>query len=451
MPSLMKKLISHRLFIRKLRCRNMRLVRILKNILGNKEMSVIRQLMRLARKLMAASLPQHEYRKLTSLIISGGDLASDQVRLLAESVEQTLLDPSADKVGIHRKIGEAIFTRSTELYSGHGLPKYLVRYTYPPVISIALNSQCNAACFFCREDDYKGDSIDFDNVVKLESAISNARTIDLTGWGEPFLYPRLSEIVSYVCSINNTKHLLQFTSNRSLLSEKWGKMLSGKLSSFIISLNAATPNTYSAQMRYKSKHVTFESTLANIRAFQAQLTDEDRRRITLHMVANAGNYHELTAMVKLAAEMRIPVVNIGHYICAQEEHRDKTLWNVRVEYNTELEQAKIAGKELGVNVCGRQFFLDEDDIEGAEHCMAPFEQFFIEMPGTTAPCCFMGHERMGNVYQLGFEAVWFSELMNKLRKKRFLPPCQVCVSFTSLDKEAAHISATLLTTRLGGV
>jgi hypothetical protein len=54
---------------------------------------------------------------------------------------------------------------------------------------------------------------------------------------------------------------------------------------------------------------------------------------------------------------------------------------------------------------------------------------------------------MGNVYQDGFEAVWFSDLMNKLREKRFLPPCQVCVVFTPFDKETAHISATLLTKR----
>lgn len=405
------------------------------------------KLMGLARKLMAISQRPNGYSELIRVISSGEDIASDRVRRLTESIEHYLLNPSADKVGIHRKIGEAIFSRSAGLYSGHGLPKHLVRYTYPPVISIALNSKCNASCFFCREDNYKGDSIDFDNVVKLESAIRNARTIDLTGWGEPFLYPRLSEIVNYICSINNTKQLIQFTSNGSILSEKWGKMLSGKLSSFIISINAANPVTYAEQMRFKSKNVTFEGTLANIRAFQAHLTDEDRKRIILHMVANAGNYHEITDIVKLASEMRIPVVNVGHYICAQMELKDRTLWNIKSEYNAELQRAKELALKLGVTVNGRQFFLDEKDIKGAEHCTAPFEQFFIEMPGTTAPCCYMGHERMGNVYLDGFETVWFSELMNKLRTTRFLPPCQVCVVFTPFDKEAAHISATLLTAR----
>jgi MoaA/NifB/PqqE/SkfB family radical SAM enzyme len=57
----------------------------------------------------------------------------------------------------------------------------------------------------------------------------------------------------------------------------------------------------------------------------------------------------------------------------------------------------------------------------------------------------MGAERMGNVYQDGFEAVWFSDLMNRLRQNRFLPPCKVCTIFTPFDSEVAHISAFLQT------
>lgn len=49
-------------------------------------------------------------------------------------------------------------------------------------------------------------------------------------------------------------------------------------------------------MRYKTGRFTLESTLANIKSFQAQLTDEDRSRIFLHMVASTGNYREIAGM-----------------------------------------------------------------------------------------------------------------------------------------------------------
>ncbi|MGA2842394.1 MAG: radical SAM protein [Steroidobacteraceae bacterium] len=383
--------------------------------------------------------------KLIELISSGEDLRASKAQSLGRAVEAFISDPDADKIGIHREIGKALFSRSPEVYSGIGLPQHLVRYTYPPVISVALSSHCNAACFFCRDSDYKGTSINFDNIFKLESAIRNARTIDLTGWGEPFFYPRFEEVLSYIGSINDTKQLIQVTSNGSFLSEKWGRMLSGKLNRLIISLNAATPDTYADQMRYKNKKFTFDVTLRNIRDFQNHLTDEDRKRIFLHMVANTGNFREITTLVRLASDLQIPTVNVGNYICAHEEHLDKTLWNVKQEYNAEIAAAKELGQQLGVTVYGRQFFASEQEIKGAESCIAPFEQFFIEMEGTTAPCCFMGTERMGNVYEDGFEAIWFSDTMNQLRRHRFLPPCQVCTIFTPFDSKTAHMSAFLTT------
>jgi MoaA/NifB/PqqE/SkfB family radical SAM enzyme len=384
-------------------------------------------------------------RRLIDLIAAREDLTSTKVERLAAAVESFITNPASDRVGIHRDIGRALFERSAALYSGDGLPAYLERYTYPPVLSIALNSHCNAACFFCRPSDYKGSTVDFDNVFKLKSAIRHARTVDLTGWGEPFFYPRFEEVVNYITSVNDTKQLIQVTSNGSYLSERWARLLRGKLNKLIISINAATPDTYAEQMRYKGEQFTFERTVANIKEFSAQLTDEDRKRIYLHMVANTGNFREIVPLVRLAGNLGVPIVNIGNYICAQEEHIDKTLWNVKEEYNAEIAAGKALGAQLGVAVFGRHFFSSEKEAKGAENCVAPFEQFFVEMPGTTAPCCFMGAERMGNVYTDGFEAVWFSSVMNRLRANRFLPPCQVCTVFTPFDNKIAHMSAFLTT------
>ena len=383
--------------------------------------------------------------ELIHVISRSEDLRSDHIRTLSDAVEASMTIADSDKVGVHREIGKAIFARSMNLYSGEGIPENLRRYTYPPVISIALNSHCNAACFFCRESDYKGTTVDFDNIVKLESAIRSARIIDLTGWGEPFFYPRFEDVIKYISSTNTEKQVIQITTNGSFLSEKWGRMLSGKIARLVISLNAATSETYAEQMRYKNDRFTLETVLANITEFQKQLTVEDRKRVILHMVANTGNFREIPDLVRVAHTLNIPVVSVGNYICADENHLDKVLWNVKDEYNSVLSDARQLAATLGVGVWGRRFFVEEKEIKGPENCMAPFEQFFIEMPGTTAPCCFMGAERMGNVYEQGFEAVWFSDVMNRLRHSRTLPPCKVCTVFTPFDNKISHMSAFLTT------
>ena len=80
----------------------------------------------------------------------------------------------------------------------------------------------------------------------------------------------------------------------------------GRKHRLIVSVNAASPETYAEQMRYKNNKFTFKRTVANIREFQAELTDEDRNRIILHMVANTDNFGEIRDLVRLAAELRIP-------------------------------------------------------------------------------------------------------------------------------------------------
>jgi MoaA/NifB/PqqE/SkfB family radical SAM enzyme len=385
------------------------------------------------------------HQSVIELIKSGKDLDSPEMRNLVAAVEFYLTQPGAAKIEIHREIGKAIFARSVDLYRGIGLPSWLTRFTYPATLGIALNTHCNAACFFCREADYKGVWVEFREVEKLEKAIRHARVIDLTGWGEPFLYSDFERVVESVLRLNSSPQSIQITSNGSLLTRRWGELLAGHINLFVISLNAATQETHDQQMRYKSKNITFERVLNNLRQFLPALTEEDRKRIDLHMVANSDNYTEISQFVAIAAELGIAQVSIGYYISAQKQYMQKTLWNVKKEYNRALERGRNLGAALGVVVHGRKFFTNEEKILGAEKCMAPFEQIMIETTGKTAPCCFMGNERIENVYRDGFDAVWFSDVMNKLRKDRYLPPCKVCTVFSPFDDKTTHISGTLLT------
>jgi MoaA/NifB/PqqE/SkfB family radical SAM enzyme len=308
-----------------------------------------------------------------------------------------------------------------------------------------LSTHCNAACFFCRDADYKGQLINFDDLHRLDSAIRQARVIELTGWGEPFSYPRLNEVVDKCLSLNKSPHLLCFTTNGSLLSREWGEKLSGKIHRLCISINAASSGVYAQQMRYKNSRFTYDVIINNALAFIEELTEEDRSRLAFHMVCNTDNYHEMTATVRVAARLRVPSVTMGNFVCANEAHMDKILLHVKEDYNKKLKEAVNAGAKLGVAVHGRFFFTKETRVGAQDTCVAPFERAYIEIPGSVTPCCFMGAARMGNAYDEGFENVWFSDLMNKLRDSRFLPACQVCTLYNPFDDKITHMSAYLTT------
>ena len=310
------------------------------------------------------------------------------------------------------------------------------KYQYPPRLTISLTTRCNLQCFICRPEGLKGKDLKFENIYKLKKAIKYAQTINLTGWGEPLLYPRFEDVLNYIYSLNCKKNLIQVTTNGTRLSDHTARLLKGRLKSLTISLNAATAETYNKQM----KNGDFEKTLSAIRRFLSSLGEKERLKINLSFVAHTRNFQEIPDFVVLAHDLGISAVTIIHYMVGIAEHRQYSLLNVRNEYNVIVDRAKAIGNRLDVLVhTPRQFFSEKK--RSVNECLSPFNECFIEVNGDVFPCCFCGTYRIGNVYKGTFEDVWFSEAYRKLRKKRYLQGCQNCMAFIPLDEYGAHFTS----------
>jgi len=309
-------------------------------------------------------------------------------------------------------------------------------YLYPRHLFIFLTTRCNLHCFICRREGFKGEDLNFENLYKLKNAVRHAAVIDLTGWGECFLYPRFDDVLRYIYSLNKRKRLIYITSNGSILSKSKAELLRGRLSGMTISLNAATSETYNRDMR----HGRFEKTLENIRDFLSTLDGGDRERISLHFVAHTENFREIPDFVKLARELGIPKVTVGQYLVAIKEHIQYSLLNVKDEYNAIIDQAKKQGEKLGVEVGARRFY--HEDPAKATVCTDPFNFCFVLTDGAVGPCCFCGSYRIGNVYEQDFEAVWFGKEYQKLRRSRHLPVCRSCSPYIPFDDPRTHLTAS---------
>jgi MoaA/NifB/PqqE/SkfB family radical SAM enzyme len=312
---------------------------------------------------------------------------------------------------------------------------FFLKYQYPEFLSIFLTTRCNLRCFICRREGFKGEDFNYENLRKLEKAIKYARTIDLTGWGEPLLYPRFEDVLNYIYSLNPRKSLIQITTNGTKLSEHLAKSLSGHLKSLIISLNAATVETYNREMKYGN----FEETLSSIRAFLSGLEESKRRKVQLHFVAHTENFREIPEFVALAKALGISNVSIGQYLVSIAAHSKYTLLHVKDEYNAVVDQAKDLGDKLGVQLFAPRFYSERG--LNSQDCQSPFKECFIEVNGDIRPCCFCGNYRMGNAYETNFETVWFGEAYHKLRKKRYLLACNTCMPFIPFDNYKAHFTA----------
>lgn len=307
------------------------------------------------------------------------------------------------------------------------------RYFYPDILCIFLTTRCNLRCFICRREDFTGEDMDFENIYKLEKQIKYSYYIDLTGWGECFLYPRFEEILQYIYSINKKKRIIQIISNGTLLSENIGNLLKGRLNYFAISLNAATAETYNRDMKYGD----FEKTIANIKSFMSGLDADDRKLIILHFVAHVDNYLEIPEFVRLANGLEIGHVTIGNYLIGTTEHLEKGLFNIKDDYNNKVSEAQKIAHGLGVDFIARQFYSETPTSE--QKCTEPYRAIFIHPDGEIpSPCCYAGKYLMGNVFESSFDEVWFGKKYSMLRKKRHLAACQHCTPFVVIDDLHAH-------------
>ena len=304
---------------------------------------------------------------------------------------------------------------------------------YPSVLAIFLTTHCNLSCFICRREGFTGEHLRLENIYKLEKAVRFAKTVDLTGWGEPLIYPRFEEALEYIYSINPGE-VIQFTTNGTKLSERHAGLLSGHLKFLVISLNAATESTYNRDM----KHGYFTRTISSVMAFLSALADKDRQKINLHMVAHKGNFHEIPDFVRLAHNLHLTRVSIGHYLISIREHLPYGLLNFKTDYNAVVDQALGLGNKLGISVTARKFFSEQE--RPRSKCTSPFDEVFVKPNGDVGPCCFSGNYLMGNAYETSFEDVWFGNEYRKLREERHLDACRTCTPFIPFDSFNAHFT-----------
>jgi len=313
-------------------------------------------------------------------------------------------------------------------------------FAYPKLLSIFLTTRCNLRCFICRPEGFKGSDLDLASLHTIEKAVRHAETIELTGWGEPLVYPAFEEVLAYLYSINTRRNLIQLTTNGTRLSAKVAKLLSGRLKLLTISLNAATPETYFKFMRHD-----FAQVISRIDEFMSALPKKDRCKVKLHFVAHKETYHEVPAFIELAHTLGIPTVSIGHFFTAKREHIPYTLLTVKEEYNKAVSHAQTIGAELDIEVIARKFFEEEEKYfyNPDRDCLDPYNSMYIDIDGNVSPCCFAPTVFMGNVHKDGLEKVWFGDGYRKLRKKKYLPACRSCAPYIPLDDHNAHINSLL--------
>lgn len=317
----------------------------------------------------------------------------------------------------------------------------------PREIQLEVTGACNLACRMClvryRPKLGKREGAMCLHVFKaIVDDLPDLEKLTLQGLGEPLLAPDFDRMVEYACARGIR---VGFNTNGTLLTrERAERLVAAGVDWLHVSLDGATKETYEA-IRDGSDFDRVRTNIAGLVGVR-QARDTERPTIQLVFVAMRRNLHELSALVRLAAELGVESVwvqNLSHsfsdtdpsggYAAIRRFAAGEALW---AEPNSDavrrFEDARALAGELGIEL--RLPRLEEpppvDRPAGSPGCHWPFESAYVTHDGDVQPCCMvMGADRavLGNAEGVGFAAVWTNEAYRAFREALLTEhPPEVC-------------------------
>ena len=191
---------------------------------------------------------------------------------------------------------------------------------YPKKVEFSYDRHCNVRCIFCRnkadkeEEEYnrqkeKRIEENFDRI--FTPIIQKAEFVELNSAGELFASRHSIEIVKKVIKIN-PDITFGIISNGILFTKEMTEQLDlqNRLTSVIISVHAATENTYNKLV----ERGNFKAVINNIKYLSSLKKEKGMlNNLQLNFVVTAINYKEMKDFVKFAKEMDAKAFFINYH------------------------------------------------------------------------------------------------------------------------------------------
>ncbi len=329
--------------------------------------------------------------------------------------------------------------------------KPLTMRQLPIHIQVEHTTYCNLDCKTCDRAKHTTTPkhLNLEHFKRILTQI-HPKKISLSGNGEPFLHPKMIEIISLAkeqgCLVNST------TNGTLLTPERCDQIVKSGLALIKISIDGAARETY-RKIRGTDK---FFQVLDGIRA----LADAKKRLdsltpfIRLNYVMINYNYREITKIVELADKLGVDGVFFQVLDLLDIEDRQESLVGdlTYEKFSQAIAQALAISRELQVNTnlpsihkditaYWKKYQAIQPRQQKKRVCILPWFHTYVSVDGDVRPCCYFKYGQygnMGNILENSIEEIWngpkYQNFRNAMRQgKRPFPACKQCMGRTFSD------------------
>jgi MoaA/NifB/PqqE/SkfB family radical SAM enzyme len=231
--------------------------------------------------------------------------------------------------------------------------------------------------------------IDFENFKAVVDQIAKyAYVLDLYNWGEPFLHPRIFDMISYAhrCRIS-----VRLSSNMNYFSREMAeKTVASRLDRIIVSVDGSTQETYEKYRRGGN----LSKLLSNV----GLLVEEKRRQdslwpfILMRMLINRYNEDQIDELRRIAEDLGVDGFSTGGFFVDTTDPAQIEEW-------------------LPTDEAQSYYDYSADKLENVWSCSDLWEGMTINWDGGVAPCCWLYHKKndFDNAFEKPVAEIWNGE------------------------------------------
>ena len=312
----------------------------------------------------------------------------------------------------------------------------------PRSIQIECTTRCNLKCTICEISYWteKGGDLDLKNLEMIIGHLPKLRRVDLTGIGEGLMNRNFFKALEL---LKSRGLYVTLNDNFTLLNEKAAqRIVELGVDQIFLSLDGATKSTYE-QIRVGAN---FDKVIFNARRLMQVKRDMKKKRpeMKINTVVCSDNYNELPAIVELAHDMGIGMVQFVNVITFDSTAR-LTTTSVHQEIRARFQEVLARARQLGILVKIELF-----NKKPVQQCDFPWKRNFVTYDGYVHPCCYttqtgdrnaQNQRSLGNLVDHHFADVWRTEAYSAFRTKLqsgILPRiCQDCPKYIGVPDAAA--------------
>jgi len=307
----------------------------------------------------------------------------------------------------------------------------------PMQVDIEITTRCNLRCFTCPKTYSKEKGVHINRELFerfAQATFETARSVNLTGFGEPMLCPDFEYFFNKSVSAELE---VGFITNGTLLSPSWLERFLQAKTHVFVSVDAATPQT----SRLMRPQLDFDRLVQNLQLWnrlKAQNPDS-KAHLRFNFVPTRKNVHELPGVIELAAKVgaeRVEVLNMRLNDLAESARKESLVFHIplaRKWFGKAREKAEALNLDL---ILPPGFDTSVDDASAEEiarnvdtpvevnlpgskyplACSAPWFRINVNIRGDVFPCCWYPFP-MGNLVRENFDQIWHGEKYRKMRRR----------------------------------